>query len=108
MNKPHKYADVIKAWADGEEIQHRFSPEYAWRDWRQLDAIANFDEPKLEWRVKPKTKKGQYRVALFKYPITLDNPCVEVCQITDMNSTWEKDLYFIKWLTDWIDYEYDE
>jgi hypothetical protein len=30
MNKPHKHAELIKAWADGAEIQRRFFDE--WRD----------------------------------------------------------------------------
>ena len=41
--KPHKYADAIKAWADGKPIQYK--PIYS-------SDVPKFD--KFEWRVKPK------------------------------------------------------
>lgn len=34
MGTPHKYADVIKAWADGEAIQFRIDPFMDWKDLR--------------------------------------------------------------------------
>jgi len=30
MNKPHKHAELIKAWADGAEIERKCSPEDKW------------------------------------------------------------------------------
>lgn len=32
MNKPHKHAELIKAWADGKQIQFRNTPNGEWRD----------------------------------------------------------------------------
>ena len=32
MNKRHKHADLIIAWANGEDIQCRFPWENCWRD----------------------------------------------------------------------------
>jgi hypothetical protein len=51
MNKPHKYAEVIKAWADGATVQY----------WDKLNkwvtqTTPSFD-PWLEWRVKPDDPK---------------------------------------------------
>jgi hypothetical protein len=64
MGRPHKYADVIKAWADGEEIQFR-AHEWRWNTWSALTEypeygsrtgiVPSFGES-LEWRVKPKHK----------------------------------------------------
>lgn len=31
MGQPHKHAAVIKAWADGEEIEYFHSNEHGWR-----------------------------------------------------------------------------
>lgn len=65
MTKPHKYAEAIKAWADGKPIQFKpnegsswtdYDPEYARQHRINLDFyssnIPKFDE--YEWRVKPK------------------------------------------------------
>ena len=61
--KPHKWSEVIKAWADGKPIQFKVG-ESEWIDWipdqlRQSNASAiffPFDVPRFdlfEWRVKP-------------------------------------------------------
>lgn len=64
MTKPHKYAEAIKAWADGKPIQCRIENQKEWIDW-DTDRLRNlktsalfypFDVPRFdqfEWRVKP-------------------------------------------------------
>lgn len=64
MTKPHKYAEAVKAWADGRPIQYKpnkescwidYDPEYARRHRINLDFYSS-DTPKFdkyEWRVKP-------------------------------------------------------
>lgn len=55
--KPHKHAELIKAWADGAEIQYRLSPEEEWKDIRSpLWWDCN------EYRIKQKPK---YETAKF-------------------------------------------
>lgn len=62
--KPHKWAEAIKAWADGKPIQYKPNKESCWIDYdpeyaRQRGInrdfyssnIPKFDE--YEWRVKP-------------------------------------------------------
>lgn len=49
MTKPHKHAELIKAWADGAEIQSRTGIDKEWYDafnpqWREHH----------EYRIKPK------------------------------------------------------
>lgn len=58
MNKPHKHAEVIKAWADGAEIEcwDRDFPE--WID----SPFPNWCSY-LEYRVKPQPKK--YKVDVW-------------------------------------------
>ena len=51
MNKPHKHADLIKAWADGAEIQHwnRFNGQ-----WLMIGLPAW--SPEAIYRIKPEPK----------------------------------------------------
>lgn len=48
MGRPHKYADVIKAWADGARIQFRLGSDGAWED-----VFAPTWNTACEYRVKP-------------------------------------------------------
>lgn len=57
MGTPHKHAELIKAWADGAEIQIEASEE------RWVDNYPLWN-PSFKYRIKPKTIK--YRAALFK------------------------------------------
>jgi hypothetical protein len=49
MNKPHKHAELIKAWADGAEIEIKFYN--GWRDCQPVDWNEN-----AEFRIKPEPK----------------------------------------------------
>lgn len=60
--KRHKHADVIHAWAEGEAIQVRYADEDDWEDFKVNDP--EFDSEMWEWRIKPKTLKSKYRMAL--------------------------------------------
>ncbi len=48
MNKPHKHAEVIKAWADGAEVQTRSD---IYDDWHDVKYSVFY--PNKEYRVKP-------------------------------------------------------
>lgn len=48
MNKRHKHADLIIAWANGEKIQYHSPWENCW-----IDCDPTWDED-VEYRVKPK------------------------------------------------------
>lgn len=93
MNNPHKHAALIKQWADGAIIQYRPYREGQWGD--MLDPVWHYAG---EYRVKPVTSK--YRVAL------LDNGATVHASNDEMHSeVMEKQPYFVRWLTDWIEYE---
>lgn len=48
--KPHKHAELIKAWADGQRIQHR---SHAKNEWTDSDVTDLYWRLETEYRVKP-------------------------------------------------------
>jgi hypothetical protein len=48
--KPHKHAEIIKAWADGAEIQSKTYDTGCWIDIPDNDPLWN---PDTEYRIKP-------------------------------------------------------
>lgn len=99
MGQRHKHADVIIAWAEGAEIEHRASPDRPWLPMTNTSSWYGHDD--VEYRIKPPAKK--YRVALFEsdtsvyYTSTADTP-------EDANF-YEKGRGFVRWLGGWIEYE---
>lgn len=62
MNTPHKWAEVIKAWADGAEIQCRVANSHlstTWHSYKGLNDIPSWNQTILEFRVKPEKSAGQ-------------------------------------------------
>lgn len=53
--KPHKYAEIIKAWADGVEVEVRFRDAIrGWLDWAPVAQDGRFiTDPWWEYRIKP-------------------------------------------------------
>jgi hypothetical protein len=49
--KPHKHAELIKAWADGAEIQVRISSSSEWQDSENPYWTKHY-----EYRIKPEPK----------------------------------------------------
>lgn len=60
---PHKYADVIKHWADGGEIQYKY--DCGWIDYESR-CLPNVDGTYHTWRIKPEVKTISYRVGITK------------------------------------------
>ena len=56
--KPHKHADVIKAWADGVAVEFRFKDgARGWLDWQPVKEDGKFiSDPWWEYRIKPEAK----------------------------------------------------
>ena len=96
MGQRHKHADVIIAWAEGKDVQVWDEGAKCWCD---VKAAPSFMGEK--YRVKPPAKK--YRVALFEsdtsiyYTSTADTP--------EDADFYEKTTGFVRWLTDWVEYE---
>ena len=94
--KPHKHAELIKAWADGAKIQGGTDGKH----WLDLDN-PSWDE-EGQYRIKPNKRK--YRVAemfddvsALTYSWTVDDEKL-MLQLEDSD-------HFIRWLTDWIEYD---
>lgn len=89
MGTPHKWADAIKAFADGEAIEWRSGGG----DWQPLYGPPDFSV--CEWRRKPKQRLIRYRLYLaeglvgFRVRVAIEG-------ITDLPP---KGL--TRWLTDW-------
>ena len=96
MGQRHKHADVIIAWAEGKDVQVWDENTKCWYDVHWTPAFMGD-----KYRVKPPAKK--YRVALFEsdssiyYTSTADTP--------EDADFYEKGRDFVRWLTDWIEYE---
>jgi hypothetical protein len=59
--KPHKWAKEIKAWADGAEIEWKYTHEKSKFAWHNSDVVAkDFDQEDLQFRIKPQPKEQQY------------------------------------------------
>ena len=93
MGQRHKHADAIIAWAEGKKVQVWDEGAKRWCD---VNEALSFMADK--YRVKPPPKK--YRVALFN-----DYPSVCTADNAVDASAYEKERSFIRWLTDWIEYE---
>ena len=97
MGQRHKHADVIIAWAEGKDVQVWDKNNERWCDM----VLADPDFMADKYRVKPPPKK--YRVALF---LKSDEDSVAVVANSQANADWlETRSNFVRWLTDWVDYE---
>lgn len=100
---PHKHAEVIKAWADGAEIQYR-SPEsmsISWNDTK--DPAWNVE---FEYRVKPQPKKCVPYKRYLGYGVRGAGSI----GVYYKDNTFNPEEYhdFIKWIdTEWQEHEYD-
>ena len=67
--KPHKHAKLIKAWADGAEIEQRYvlEDEDDWiTEWHKFDEC--WEDDAWEYRIKPEPKVDvvMYGIATYK------------------------------------------
>lgn len=71
MRAPHKHADIIKAWADGAEIQCRNRVDPEWKDIGQNPCW--FEE--IQYRVKPEREPDVVMtraVGIYRMPSEAD------------------------------------
>ena len=99
MGQRHKYADVIIAWAEGAEIEHRASPDRPWLPMTNTSSWYGHDD--VEYRIKPPAKKC--RVAMLSG--CSGESLVVLCSSPATADTFESMPDFVRWLTDWVEYE---
>ena len=72
--KPHKHAELIKAWADGAEIEYRRLESWGMRDWELISdkLIFWYEDDVHEYRIKPEPKTEPKKVTLYIYNNLID------------------------------------
>lgn len=97
MNKPHKHCELIKAWADGAEIQVKDPNTDKWSPLREYPIW--YED--MKYRIKPQTIR--YRVALLRYDGGRVMTCNAETEVQEKSlREWHE---FVRWLTDWIEVE---
>jgi hypothetical protein len=107
----HPNYETIVAWASGKTIQYRgTTDDYNKSQWIDFEELF-FNTENVEWRIKPKIKMRKCRVALFKVP-EVDFYYTKNDDGLGINDSGVEDFEnspsFVKWLTDWIEYEVEE
>lgn len=108
MTKARKWAEEIKAWADGAEIQWYDPFGSRWGDFDADEDEGPWDVPEIEWRVKPELKNGWVRAAEHKDNTGAPWPAIWA----DFENKSEADIEtrpdFIRWLSPRFDFDYPE
>lgn len=94
---PHVHAELIKAWADGANIEYFSIPEQKWKDVTNPTWYPNF-----QYRIKLEPKKIVYRLCLWA------SGTIYLCLSKDNESEWEKLSGFKRWVTPWQHYIEEE
>jgi len=79
---PHKHSEVIKAWADGEIIQRKFTNE----EWLSI-CEPSWNED-YEYRVKPKVVVLYANIPNTRTKLTLEQITRDGLEITLLNRPW--------------------
>ena len=93
---PHKYAEVIKHWADGGEIQFKYQGSTNWETYAFIKSFPYVDSPDLIWRIKPEVKTISYRMG-----ITKDNQIKVYHEEPALDDAYGSDTF-----KDWLDPEW--
>ena len=70
--KPHKHAELIKAWADGAIIESRYWKFNGWSNWEEEKGGFIWYQDGAEYRIKPEPKPDYRRWFVFHH----DRPCI--------------------------------
>lgn len=122
----HPLSDVIKAYINDERIQSKpKSQNCAWKDCFTLEeslraglSFPDFNRSNHEFRIKPKMKKFQCRLALFKIDSSNGYRYYTMGFDSELNSGIDgfflrgedpkPDSGFVRWLTDIIEFEVED
>lgn len=95
--QPHPHADIIKAWADGEEVECLSVPG----KWVEVP-VPSF-APENQYRIKPRPETVRFRLYLRSHPMNV-KPTVETWDDPNWKDT-QRINGFIRWLGDWQEVE---
>lgn len=92
-HSPHKYADVIKCWADGGEIQFKHTLKDEWITYANREELPYIGpHSSYSWRIKPEVKTLRYRTGLTK-----DNQIKIYTEQPMLDDAYGPDA-FVKWI----------
>lgn len=97
MTKKHIHCDVIKAWADGEEVEYKHPDDACWHK----ASTPNWDV-NIQYRVKPKPVTKWYRVGIMKYPhgdslaFACSTRAEEILEINRYFSHWSGERQYVE------------
>ena len=89
--KPHKHAEVIKAWADGHTIQYRNGTTNPY--WTDMPICSPNWHEDVEYRIKPEPKPDFVAVGILELDVFPLNLCKLASYHTEfrVSEHWEKD-----------------
>ena len=79
----HKHAELIKAWADGAEIQARYEKATGWTDWKTEDGGFVWYIGGAEYRIKPEPKPD-----IVEYVCVEQEPVAWMLTLPDGTHDW--------------------
>jgi hypothetical protein len=95
MTTQHKHAEILRAIADGKEVEWLGGKDAWYIGTKEINPLSH---PHLEWRIKPEKKVLRYRVAKMKNGETYW--LITACE-NNYAEELQKDLRFIEWIHDW-------
>ena len=106
MTTPHKWADVIKAWADGKPIQFTNRFTKGWVDWTEGRPNMQPQFNQDLWRVKPNTIKYRRYVAVEEGSIFSVQSYMQLNNEDKPQAYFEQCEDFVRWIdTEWQEVE---
>lgn len=103
MPTPHKHAALIKQWADGAIIEWRRGQNDKWREAKLFEVLAWI----IDYEYRVKSPRPAYRLFLSRGAFTgvirvnviNRNMCPNRIEVVEASP------HFIKWMSDWIEYD---
>ena len=83
----HKHAELIKAWADGAEIEARYEKSTGWTDWKTEDGGFVWYIGGAEYRIKPEPKPDVVRYLIGTVRVIYDGETGELKKAGLLNDT---------------------
>lgn len=80
---PHKHAELIKAWADGTEIQVRYFNHKVWSYWQDAPVPSFWTDSQYEYRVKPAPKPDRIHISRIALIDTGSGDQTHLCNLFD-------------------------
>lgn len=84
LPKEHPYADILRAIADGKEIETRRPTDMKWEECRSGYFFVNYTNSDIEFRIKPEVKTGW--IGIYSY----NNISGRLSLISDMYESKEQ------------------